>query len=82
QWRLLVPHKALEVCRRLWLHFLRLMPMLQPAVMYWQMRLAVVTAVTQTEGQVAAECLEPGFRFNVIVTKDMAFSKPYQAFDY
>ncbi len=51
--------------------------MLQPAVMYWQMRLAVVTAVTQTEGQVAAECLEPGLRFNVIVTKDMAFSKPY-----
>ncbi|WP_419653375.1 TrbI/VirB10 family protein, partial [Thiolapillus sp.] len=26
--------------------------------------------------------IRPGFRFNVIVTKDMAFSKPYQAFDY
>jgi len=24
----------------------------------------------------------PGHRFNVIVTKDMTFSKPYQAFDY
>jgi type IV secretion system protein VirB10 len=26
--------------------------------------------------------IRPGFRFNVIVTKDMIFSKPYQAFDY
>lgn len=26
--------------------------------------------------------IRPGYRFNVIVTKDMAFSKPYQAFDY
>jgi type IV secretion system protein VirB10 len=26
--------------------------------------------------------IRPGYRFNVIVTKDMAFSKPYQSFDY
>jgi type IV secretory pathway VirB10-like protein len=26
--------------------------------------------------------IRPGYRFNVIVTKDMTFSKPYQAFDY
>jgi len=26
--------------------------------------------------------IRPGYRFNVIVTKDMTFSKPYQSFDY
>jgi len=26
--------------------------------------------------------IRPGYRFNVIVTKDLTFSKPYQAFDY
>ena len=26
--------------------------------------------------------IRPGYRFNVVVTKDMAFSKPYKAFDY
>lgn len=26
--------------------------------------------------------VRPGFRFNVIVTKDITFSKPYQSFDY
>lgn len=26
--------------------------------------------------------IRPGYRFNVIVTKDMTFSKPYAAFDY
>jgi len=26
--------------------------------------------------------VRPGYRFNVIVTKDMSFGKPYQAFDY
>lgn len=26
--------------------------------------------------------IRPGYRFNVTVTKDMAFSKPYQPFDY
>ncbi|PSJ16506.1 conjugal transfer protein TrbI [Nitrosomonas supralitoralis] len=26
--------------------------------------------------------IRPGFRFNVIVTKDLVFSKPYQSFDY
>jgi len=26
--------------------------------------------------------IRPGYRFNVIVTKDMLFSKPYQSFDY
>ncbi|PWF55363.1 conjugal transfer protein TrbI [Massilia glaciei] len=26
--------------------------------------------------------IRPGYRFNVIVTKDMTFSKPYSAFDY
>ena len=26
--------------------------------------------------------IRPGFRFNVVVTKDMIFKKPYQSFDY
>ncbi len=26
--------------------------------------------------------IRPGYRFNVVVTKDMLFSKPYQSFDY
>lgn len=26
--------------------------------------------------------IRPGYRFNVIVTKDMTFSKPYRSFDY
>ena len=26
--------------------------------------------------------IRPGFRFNVVVTKDMVFKKPYQSFDY
>ena len=26
--------------------------------------------------------IRPGFRFNVVVTKDLTFTKPYQAFDY
>ena len=26
--------------------------------------------------------IRPGYRFNIIVTKDMKFSKPYQSFDY
>ncbi|MBA3754710.1 MAG: conjugal transfer protein TrbI, partial [Nitrosomonas sp.] len=26
--------------------------------------------------------IRPGFRFNVIVTKDMKFNHPYQGFDY
>ena len=26
--------------------------------------------------------IRPGYRFNVIVTKDMTFTRPYQSFDY
>ena len=26
--------------------------------------------------------IRPGYRFNIIVTKDMKFSRPYQSFDY
>jgi len=26
--------------------------------------------------------IRPGFRFNVVVTKDLAFTKPYRSFDY
>jgi type IV secretory pathway VirB10-like protein len=26
--------------------------------------------------------IRPGYRFNVVVTKDMTFSKPYRSFDY
>jgi type IV secretory pathway VirB10-like protein len=26
--------------------------------------------------------IRPGYRFNVVVTKDLDFSKPYQSFDY
>lgn len=55
---------------------------------------ALSQAVGQQLGQVTAQLIaknlsisptleiRPGYRFNVIVTKDMTFSKPYQAFDY
>jgi type IV secretion system protein TrbI len=51
-------------------------------------------ALGQQLGQVTAQMIaknlniaptleiRPGFRFNVVVTKDLAFTKPYQAFDY
>ncbi|WP_304363966.1 TrbI/VirB10 family protein, partial [Gilliamella sp. HK2] len=26
--------------------------------------------------------VRPGYRFNIVVTKDMVFSKPYKSFDY
>ena len=55
---------------------------------------ALNEALGQQIGQVAAQLIgknmntaptlsiRPGFRFNVIVMKDMTFSKPYQAYDY
>jgi len=55
---------------------------------------AMSEAVGQQLGQVTAQLvaknlniaptleIRPGYRFNVIVTKDMTFSKPYQPFDY
>lgn len=55
---------------------------------------AISEALGQQLGQVTAQLIaknmniaptieiRPGYRFNVIVTKDMTFSKPYQAFDY
>lgn len=51
-------------------------------------------ALGQQLGQVAAQLIaknlsisptleiRPGYRFNVVVTKDMTFSKPYRSFDY
>lgn len=55
---------------------------------------ALNQALGQQLGQTTAQLLQknmniaptleirPGYRFKVIVTKDMNFSKPYQAFDY
>jgi type IV secretion system protein VirB10 len=55
---------------------------------------AMSEAVGQQLGQVTAQLIaknlniaptleiRPGYRFNVIVTKDMTFSKPYTQFDY
>lgn len=55
---------------------------------------ALSEALGQQLGQVTAQMIaknlniaptldiRPGYRFNVTVTKDMTFSKPYQAFDY
>ncbi len=55
---------------------------------------AMSEALGQQLGQVTAQMIaknlsiaptlevRPGFRFNVMVTKDLTFSKPYQAFDY
>jgi type IV secretory pathway VirB10-like protein len=55
---------------------------------------AMGEAVGQQLGQVTAQLIaknlniaptleiRPGYRFNVIVTKDMTFTKPYQPFDY
>ena len=51
-------------------------------------------ALGQQLGQVTAEMIRknmnvsptleirPGYRFNVIVTKDLTFTQPYQPFDY
>ena len=48
------------------------------------LQLGQVTAQMIAKNLNVAPTLEirPGYRFNVIVTKDMTFSKPYQAFDY
>lgn len=55
---------------------------------------ALSEALGQQLGQVTAQLIaknlnisptleiRPGYRFNVIVTKDMTFSKPYESFDY
>jgi len=55
---------------------------------------ALSEALGQNLGQVTIEMIRknmsisptlnirPGYRFNVIVTKDMTFSKPYRSFDY
>ncbi|MET3435010.1 type IV secretion system protein VirB10 [Herbaspirillum seropedicae] len=55
---------------------------------------ALSEALGQQLGQVTAQLIaknmniaptleiRPGYRFNVVVTKDMAFSKPYRSFDY
>lgn len=55
---------------------------------------AMSEALGQQLGQVTAQLIaknlniaptleiRPGFRFNVMVTKDMVFSKPYRSFDY
>lgn len=55
---------------------------------------ALSQALGQQLGQATAQLLSknmniaptleirPGYRFNVIVTKDLTFSKPYQSFDY
>ncbi|MNR14979.1 Type IV secretion system protein virB10 [compost metagenome] len=55
---------------------------------------AMSEALGQQLGQVTAQLISknlniaptleirPGFRFNVIVTKDLTFSKPYKSFDY
>ncbi len=55
---------------------------------------ALSEALGQQLGQVTAQLIaknlsiaptlevRPGYRFNVIVTKDMTFSKPYKSFDY
>lgn len=55
---------------------------------------AMSEALGQQLGQVTAQMIaknlniaptleiRPGYRFNVIVTKDMTFSKPYRSFDY
>lgn len=47
-------------------------------------QLGQVTAQLVAKNMNVAPTLEirPGYRFNVIVTKDMTFSKPYVAFDY
>ena len=55
---------------------------------------ALSEALGQQLGQVTAQMIaknlnvsptldiRPGYRFNVIVTRDLTFSKPYQSFDY
>lgn len=55
---------------------------------------AISQALGQQLGQVTAQMINknmsisptleirPGYRFNVIVTKDLTFTKPYKAFDY
>ena len=47
-------------------------------------QLGQVTAQLIAKNMNVAPTLEirPGYRFNVIATKDLTFSKPYQPFDY
>jgi len=47
-------------------------------------QLGQVTAQLISKNMNIAPTLEirPGYRFNIVVSKDMTFSKPYQAFDY
>jgi type IV secretory pathway VirB10-like protein len=47
-------------------------------------QLGQVTAQLISKNMNIAPTLEirPGYRFNVVVTKDLTFEKPYQAFDY
>lgn len=47
-------------------------------------QLGQVTAQLISKNMNVAPTLEirPGYRFNVVVTKDLTFSKPYQSFDY
>ncbi len=69
----------------------------QPESSYYDRRSArsaMSEALGQQLGQVAAQMIarnmgisptleiRPGYRFNVVVTKDLTFSKPYRAFDY
>ena len=47
-------------------------------------QLGQVTAQMIAKNMAIAPTLEirPGYRFNIVVTKDMTFSKPYRSFDY
>jgi type IV secretory pathway VirB10-like protein len=64
-------------------HRHRQMPV-APARLAPDRQLGQVTAQLIAKNMNIAPTLEirPGYRFNVIVTKDMTFSKPYQSFDY
>lgn len=50
----------------------------------WRQQLGQVTAQLIAKNMSISPTLEirPGYRFNVVVTKDMTFTKPYKSFDY
>ena len=47
-----------------------------------QLGQTTVQMITQNMNIAPTLEIRPGYRFNILVTKDLTLSKPYEAFDY
>jgi type IV secretion system protein VirB10 len=47
-----------------------------------QLGQATVQMITKNMNIAPTLEIRPGYRFNILVTKDLTLSKPYEAFDY